>query len=221
MGTKPFVAIAISRLLGAGGATLGQRLAKRLGYAYLDRAILQRVADQIGINDADLSRWDEHVCRFWERLADVFALGPPDAIYSTPPPASTRIQDQQLFQLESRVIREAAFQRNVVVIGRGGFWVLRDHPGLVSVFLHAPPWTRIAAVMRTYKLRDEREAKEMIDRVDDDRRRFIQTMTGQTPGDGRCYHLCIDTHRAGLDLAEEMVVSLVARVQEQIGMAGG
>lgn len=219
MSPQPFVAIAISRLLGAGGATLGQRLAKRLGYAYLDQAILQQVADQIGISDADLSRWDEHVCRFWERLADAFALGPPDAIYSTPPPPSTRVRDQQLFQLEARVIRQAASQRNVVVIGRGGFWILRDHPGLVSVFLHAPPETRIPKVMQTYNLHDEREAREMIDRIDADRTLFIRRMTGQSAGDARCYHLCIDTHRVHMDLAEELVASIVTQLQDQIGRA--
>jgi len=49
MAAKSCVAIAISRQIGAGGAALGQRLAQRLGYAYLDRAILRMVADRIGI----------------------------------------------------------------------------------------------------------------------------------------------------------------------------
>lgn len=218
MTAKPLMAIAISRLLGAGGSSLGQRLAKRLGYAYLDQAILQQVGEQIGVGDLDLSHWDEHVSRFWDRLAAVFALGPPDAIY-TPPPAPGGIQDQQLFQLEAQVIRKAASQRSVVVIGRAGFWVLRDHPGLVSVFLHAPAWARIPRVMELYKLQDEREAQEMIDRIDADRTRFIHKVTGQKAGDARCYHLSIDTHRADLDLAEELVVSLVARVQNRIGVA--
>ena len=214
MSAQPLMAIAISRLLGAGGAALGQRLSKRFGYAYLDRAILQQVADHIGINEADLSCWEENVSRFWERLVEVFALGSPEAPY-TPPPASTGVQDQQLFQLESQVIREAAFKRSVVVVGRGGFWVLRDHPGLVSVFLHAPRSARIRQVMRSYRLPGEREAGEMIDRVDADRTRFIHKVTGQLPGDARCFHLSIDTHHAGLDLTEEMVVSLVARVRDQ------
>jgi cytidylate kinase len=215
MTTKPLVAIAIARQVGAGGALLGQRLAKRLGFAYLDRMILQSVADRLGIREADLSPWDEHVSRFRERLAEVFAQGPPDGLY-TPTPKAVTIRDARLFQLEAQVIRETASCQNVVVIGRAGFWILQDHPGLLSVFLHAPLSARLPRVMQTHNLRSEQEAGAWIERVERERERFIHTMTGLAAGDACCQHLSIDTHRAGLDLVEEMVVSLVLRVQEQI-----
>ena len=211
MATKSPVAIAISRQMGAGGAALGQRLAKRLGYAYLDRAILQMVADRIGITDAELVRWDEHVSRFWERLAETFARGTPDTGYATPP-IGTEVRDQKLFQLESEVIREAASHRSVVVIGRAGFYVLRDYPRLVSVLLHAPLAARIPTIMRTHNLTDEAEAAELIEHTDAERERFLRLTTGEVPGDARCYHLCFDTSRVGLDLAEEAVVKLVERI---------
>jgi cytidylate kinase len=211
MTAKSPVAIVISRQMGAGGAELGQRLARRLGYVYLDRAILQMVADRIGITDAELEHWDEQVSRFWDRLAETFARGSLDVTYS-PPPLSSGVRDRNLFQLESEVIREAASLRNVVVIGRCGFHVLRDHPRLVSVLLHAPLAARIPRVMRARNLTDKAEATVLIERTDAERERFLRLSTGETPGDARCYHLCINTGRVGLDIAEEAVAKLVERV---------
>jgi CMP/dCMP kinase len=219
MTPRPFMAIAIARQVGAGGATLGRRLARRLGYAYLDRAILRMVARRTGITDADLSHWDEHVSRFWERLAEVFAVGPPEAVYA-PGPTSPGVRDQELFHLESQVILKAASDRSVVVIGRGGSCVLRDHPGLVSIYLHAPLAARIPRVMQAHRLADERAARELIERMDADRGRFRREMTGRSVGDAHCYHLSVDTDRVGLDLAEEMIVRLTERIRERIGLAG-
>ncbi|MFA7235275.1 MAG: cytidylate kinase-like family protein [Phycisphaeraceae bacterium] len=209
------IAVTIARQMGAGGVILGQRIARRLGYAYLDRVILKTVAERTGISDTELSRWDEHLSRFWERLAETFVVAPPEAVY-TPAPIHIGVRDQQLFQLESQIISEAASRHNVVVIGRGGFWVLRDHPGLVSVYLHAPLRDRIPRVMQAHQIPDERAARTLIEHTDADRMRFIHQMTGRSANDALGYHLSIDTSRAGMDLAEDMVVKLAERVQARI-----
>jgi len=213
MSEKSFIAITIARQMGAGGLVVGRSVARRLGYAYLDRAILRMVARQLGITDKELEHWDEHVSTFWERLSRVLLIGPAEATYTGVPQAAG-IRDRQLFLLESRVIREAAFTRNVVVIGRAGFDVLRDHPGLASVYLHAPLPARIDTVMRTHHLTEPAKARELIERMDADRIRFVRDMTGRLAYDANCYHLSINTDRTGLALAEETIVNLVEHVQQ-------
>jgi cytidylate kinase len=215
MSKTPFISVTIARQMGAGGLEVGRKLARRLGYAYLDRAILRMVARQVGINDKELTHWDEHVSTFWERLAQVLIFGPAEATYTAAPQTGS-IRDHQLFLLESQVIREAAFSRNVVIIGRAGFHVLRDHPGLVSVYLHAPLAARINTLIRTQNITDPSEAREIVERVDADRMRFVREMTGRHPYDANCYHLSINTDRIGLTLAEDMIVSLIEHVKRQI-----
>lgn len=208
------LAITISREVGAGGAVLGERIASKLGFTYLDREILRVIADHAGVTEHSLAKWDERLSGFWDRLIESFAVGTPEAIY-TPAPEHTVLRDAELFELEVRAIREFAQRRNVVVIGRAGFWVLRDHPGLIKIFLHAPVVARVPMVMRAYNLHSETEAREMIGRVDVERQRFVQKMCGCGLFDSRNYDLAIDTKKISFDLAEEMILKLVDRVRSR------
>ena len=47
--------ITISRQFGAGGITLGKKIAKQLGYSFYDSEIIQRVAKQANVS----TRWVE------------------------------------------------------------------------------------------------------------------------------------------------------------------
>lgn len=209
---EPTIAITMSRQIGAGGRMLGQRLAKRLDFAYLDKDIMQQATQRLGLEDSDLSLWDEKLPTFWDRLIETFAMAVPDSwsVEGRRPPG---ISEKALFQFESQVIREAAARRSVVVIGRAGFWVLRDHPRLVRVLLHAPVSDRIAELMNSMSLSGEHEARRTIEAIDSQRERFTLAMTGCMAADARNYDLCINTGQTGLELAEEMIVRMVARLR--------
>ena len=51
--------ITVSRLTGSDGATIGQRLAERLGASYLNTQIIQEVAHRLGISEAAASEYNE------------------------------------------------------------------------------------------------------------------------------------------------------------------
>jgi cytidylate kinase len=209
------ISITIARQFGAGGAVLGQRLARRLEFVYLDRDILRMAAERMGEDDADLKRWDERLPRFWERFIQTLSAGSPEGVYT----AGRRlpgVAGRLLFDLESRVIRETAAKRSVVIIGRAGGWVLREHPRLVTVYLHAPISARLPQVMLRLHLASEQEARKMIERVDMERERFVQEVTGRVAGDARNYDLCVNTHHVGLDLAEAMIVRHVEQMRLEL-----
>jgi shikimate kinase len=206
------IAVAIARQLGAGGGILGKRLAKRLGAVYLDRAILRLAAERLGACSAELGRWDERLPSFWERFTETFSAGAPDGTYTTSRNL-TGVSSQVLFEQETRVVREAAARRSVVVVGRAGAWMLEGHPRLVRIYLHAPVETRLPEVMRRYNLTDAREARKQMDRMDIERERFILEMTSCAASDARNYDLCFDTQKADMELAEETVARLMERLR--------
>lgn len=209
--------ITIARQFGAGGIPLGQRLAQRLGFVYADRDILCQVARQMGMNEEILADREERPATFWERVAGSLCLGPPEGVYTTFAGLPT-IPDRSLFELQCRIIRELADQRSAVIIGRAGFWVLKDHPGAIHVFLHAPVEDRVPTVMESYHLATAQEARNAIHRVDQQRDRFILAMTGLAAADVRNYDLCIDTGRVCLDAADQMIALLVEqRLQTAAG----
>jgi cytidylate kinase len=209
---EPLIAITIARQLGAGAAPLGKRLAERLGYCYLDEEILRRAAEKSGADPEDLARWDEHRSRFWDRLAQTFSLGAPEGMY-TPATKAVVVHDREVFELQSQVIRETAARESCVVIGRAGFWILRDHPGRISVYLHAPPEARLAEVMAAFKV-DAGRARQLIAQIDADRARFIRETTGSEVT-ATSQHLCIDTCAIPLEVAEDIVVRVVENKKKE------
>ncbi len=51
--------ITISRQVGAGGVTLGQRLAKRLGYRYVDNEIIEQVAEKVRVSSDEVRGFEK------------------------------------------------------------------------------------------------------------------------------------------------------------------
>ena len=62
---------------------------------------------------------------------------------------------------------------------------------------------------------DPEAAEKMIDRTDNDRRRYVQKICGASWYDARNYHLTIDMSRVGFEAAEEMIVAMAKRLMEQ------
>jgi cytidylate kinase len=208
----PPVVITIARELGSGGSYIGKQVARRLGYAYIDRQILQQAAGELGLEETELEDRDERVPSFWDKLISVFALGGVDGIY-TPP--QRWVSDEQLVETEQRLICELAVKRPCVVLGRGGFHLLRGRAKLLNVFVHAPLSFRIQRVMNIYRVDSKREAAEMIDRSDQERTRYIKSFTGFDQFDARNYHITINTGLVDFSTAEEMVASLAAGLREE------
>jgi len=211
MGSEPRTVVTISRELCSGGSYVGQRVARRLGYAYIDREILRQTAGALGMEESEVESADERSPGFWERTLALFALGSPEELY-VPPPIRP-IPDTEIQRVEARVMRRLAASHSCVVVGRGGFWLLRDLTPIVSVFLHAPRELRRRRAMDLFGLSAE-EADDRIDRVDPGRERFNHKLAGRSWYDARNYHLAVDTGRAGFDETEEMIATLVRRAQE-------
>jgi cytidylate kinase len=213
MADQPYVAITIARQLGAGGAPLGKRLAKRLGFTYLDDEILRLAAEKAGADPEELARWDEHRARFWERLGGTFSMGAPEGLYTSLNAAAV-IHDRDVFELQSQVIREHAARTDCVIIGRAGFWVLRDHPGRLSVYLHAPAECRVAQVAEMFRV-DAAHARQLIAQIDADRARFVRETTGMEIA-ATSQHICLDTSLIRLETAEEIVATAIRDVRDRM-----
>ena len=69
--------------------------------------------------------------------------------------------------------------------------------------------------MEVYHTPDRQAAGEMIDRTDNDRRRYVQKVCGVSWYDLCNYHLTIDISRIGFEAAEELIVAMAARLMEQ------
>ncbi len=193
--------------MGSGGSYIGYLVAKRLGFKYIDREVLHQAAEKLGTHASLLQEHDERSCGLIDNLLQAFIFGTPEAAYV--PPLSRPVYDKDLFTLESSIMRRIAGQHNAVIAGRAGFHVLRDLPGAIPVFIHAPLEFRIDRIMKAQRIDEVREAKRKLKESDRHRSKFVRDMTGLVWTDARNFHLCINAGLVGFDASVELIIRLV------------
>ena len=203
--------ITIARQLGSGGSYLGQQIANRLGYKYIDREVLHLAAEQLGVDVSVLAGMEEKCSPFWRKLLGVFGTGGPDMSYAPPP--LRPMDDKQLFDKETEIMKVLAAECNSVIIGRGAVDVLEYHPGMVNFFVHAPVSFRIERVMELYKAPSREKAKLMIEESDKMRKKYFAQMTGRDWACAINYHLSVDTSAIPFN---ELVDVLIAYIKSRL-----
>ena len=215
MPEKRTTIITISRQISSGGAYIGHMLARKLGYKFVEREILHAAAKELDVDISELSKLDERHTSFVENLVKSFVFGTPEAAYV--PPSRRPVYDQDLFKAEAKIIRAIADRYNAVIVGRGGYFMLRGRPQVLNVFIHAPMDFRIKRFQKYHDV-SEKQAREEITDSDHQREKFLKTMTDTDRYDARNYHLCINSAAAGFEEAEQMIVGLVDKIQRERGV---
>ncbi len=212
------IVLAISRQFASGGSFIGQAVARRLGLRYTDRDILARAAAACGRSEAELEAHEEQAAGFWRSAFRQYVIGAPETPFVAPLPPP--LHERDVFRLETAIIREIAARFDAVIVGRAGFHVLADHPGLISVRVLAPLEWRVRRAMEVYGFKSEKEATDLIRRTDQQRARFVRAFTGRDWDDASAHHLSLNSGVIGLELATELVVRLVtARIEARRGGA--
>jgi cytidylate kinase len=189
--------INIGRQLGSGGRAIGQLLAKELGIGYYDKEILSLAARESGLSEEVFVTHDEHKGFFRSALANMFPFVSNDFYANT-------LSEENLFHLQSEVIRKAAADHSCIFIGRCADYVLRDVSRCVNVFISADNADRVERVCR---LKDVTPAvaQKIIDRGDSQRADFYNFYTSGTWGAAATYHLCVNSSVLGLERTAALI----------------
>lgn len=182
--------ITIARGYGSGGRTMGQMLARELGWNYYDMELLQMAADESGISEELFAKADESARRTLINRVSKEALDG-EVI---PPGSAEFLSEENLFRYQARIIRRLAATENCVIVGRCGNYILRDQANVLSLYVHAPEKVCVRTVMNLYSLtRDEAEKK--IHDTDKRRAEYYHHFTGSDWQRADDYDLCIDSSR--------------------------
>jgi cytidylate kinase len=209
--------ITISRQMASGGVYIGRRVARRLGYKYVDREILEKAAEQLGADRAALAAVEERCSSFLDDLLKSFTFGTPEAAYVAP--WGKPVYDREVFETESRVIRALADRHDCVVVGHAAFFVLRGRSNVVNVLIHAPEDFRVKRLQEFHKIPAD-QARTEIRKADLQREKFIRTMTKLDWKDARSYHLSVNSQTAGFVNVENMIIGLVEKIKADAGCNG-
>jgi len=196
--------VTIAALYGAGGRTVGPRVAEGLGVQFLDRAIPRRVAERAGVTETAVTGVDETPRSRWERLVGI--------IGRASPPTGASAQVEQL-DLEERRLRAEiedfladATRSGGVVLGRGGAVVLASVPRTLHVYLGGNRKARVERVMEVQGV-DRETAARRVRTNDRARREYVRSAYGVEGDNPSLYHLMIDARALGVDACVELIVT--------------
>lgn len=178
--------IVIGRSFGAGGRSIGKELASALGYTLYDKELLKEAAKEFGFSPQIFERADEKRPSMLKRLVT--------QIYGVQESFITEtLSSETLYQAQSRVIRALASRGPCIVIGRTADYILRDFPGLISVFVHAPVAYRALKIVERGDAPDEAEAIEMARQQDRRRQEYYNYFTGREWGVASNYDITLNS----------------------------
>lgn len=182
--------VVIGRQYGCGGRRIGRMIADSLGISYYDKSLLSEAARRLGYSSEIFARKDEKRPSLLRSLLS-FNYGAPTANIEEAP-----MSDEKIYEFQSRVIKEICSQESCVIVGRTADYIMREHPRLVSLFIHAPAETRAKAVISRGEAADTAAALEIATRNDRNRGAYYNYYTNRNGwGVASNYHLSFDSSR--------------------------
>ncbi|MDR3230765.1 MAG: cytidylate kinase-like family protein [Synergistaceae bacterium] len=195
--------ITISREFGSGGRQVGAQLAEKLGVAFYDRALIHLASVKSGLAPQVFDQAEEEATsKFLFNLAIGGYVS--TGIFSQ---INVPICDQVFFA-QSKTIEEIAEKESCVIIGRCANYILRDHPGLVRVFVHGDAKDRLQRSIDEYGIPED-EAKTRLSQIDKGRKNYYEHYTNEEWGVLKSYDLAVNTSFAGIDGAVKVVGAMV------------
>ena len=195
------IVITIARQYGSGGKTIGEMLAKDLGFECYSREILKMASDDSGINEQLFAKADEKLKnRFFKMPKKVYDGG------LISPDSDDFVSDDNLFNYQAKIIKNLAETKNCVIIGRCADFVLKDYDNVASVFVHAPAEFNLARAMERNSL-TENEMQRYIEKTDKYRGDYYRYYTGHEWDDAKNYDLCLDSSKLGFEGCMEAIKS--------------
>lgn len=212
--SKQYV-IVIGRQFGSGGREIGEKLAAKLGIPLYDKTILGKVAQEQKVEDARLRKMDEYLNAHRILNIGMQAVTPIlGAGYFFDNNVSGMLDREEVYKWQSDVIRKLAEEGPCIFIGRCADDVLKDHPGLISIFINAPRdarEARITALHPNHPKEHYETHRQFIDKTDRLRAYYYSHHTGREWGSMNNYDLCVNSATLGIDGTVEMLEAYVKR----------
>lgn len=188
--------ITISREYGAGGHTIGRRVAEELGLEIYDKAIVRETVKASGFEAEMVVREEEDETKT-------------DSFLKTICGSSAHYHDPQevIHEVQRAVILQYAQKGPCVILGRCADEILRE-AGIdsINVFIHADDAHRAKRVQELTGVTDPVEVQKIMAKKDSSRRHYYTHYTGKKWGDVHNYQLSLDSGMLGSELCVKLIV---------------
>lgn len=203
---KKFV-ITINRYCGSGGASVGRRVAEKLGVSFYDKELIDLASEESGISLSLFAQADERVKNsLFTRLSRNIYVG---ELIAPDSPDFTSYQN--LFNYQAKIIKDLAQQESCVVVGRCADFILRDLPNRISVFITADEQDCVQNEMERLSITNK-QARDRIAKTNAYRKAYYRHHTGLRWNSAKHYDLSLSTSKLSYDECADIIVEFLNKV---------
>lgn len=186
--------ISVGREFGSAGREIAQKLADHYQLPMYDRNLLKEIAERKQVNSEKMEEFDEvKRNRFLYRTVRGMNSSPQD----------------NLAQLQFDYQREKASQgKSFVIVGRCSETVLRDVPGMISIFINGDMEAKVERISKIYNM-PAKEAEKFIKEKNLKRKKYHNSHCESTWGDSRNYDLSINSSKLGVDGTVDILIQYI------------
>jgi cytidylate kinase len=189
--------VTFSHEIGAGGPEIGQQLADRMGYRYVDHELISDAARRYGLLEEKLSHLDESKPSLFERFD-----------------AETR----RYITVIQTALYDFAEHDNVVLMGRGGQWLLRGIPHVLRVRVMAPFDVRVKRLGKKLagpmgEQTNPRTVTELVRRDDAEKAGRMRYLYEVGITDPALYDLVINTEKLSVAAAVGLIAGVLGQTE--------
>lgn len=196
--------ITISREFGSGGREIGEKVAKKLGINYYDKAIIDKAAQSCGLSPEFIEKEEQTFSN-----SILFNLATSGGQFGV---GGTSLVDR-IYVSESKAIKEFAEQGPCVIVGRCADYVLRDS-NCFNVFVYADESFKSKRIVSDYGF-EQKQAMKLIKTRDKTRARHYNYYCDRLWGDRKNYHLMVNSSAFGVDKAVDLIIDSAQKFNAQ------
>jgi cytidylate kinase len=186
--------VAITRQAGSGGEDIGKAIAEKLGYEYIGKNQLLKDMNKYGNKWTNWGKnLDEHCPTLWEHFDPSFA---------------------GFVSIMEDILLEYAMKDNVVIMGRGAYWLLRDIPHALRILIKAPIETRVKRISDREHVNME-TAERLIEFSDHERECYIRTVYKRDWLNPDDYDMVFDTSQLSYEEIMDRIIKEIPKRDEK------
>ena len=202
--------ITINRELGSGGRTVGRKLAEKLGVDFYDKAVIKGLQEKFHLTAEEIEKLKGRKQGWWADFKRQISGGADMVNYYIPKIGNEPelLDTDEVFQAETEILNGIAAEESCIVAGRSGFYVFRNHPNHLSIFIQASMPFRIQRVASKQNMTED-EARKTSEKVDEMRENYVKKYAQTSRYDTRNYDLVITSDGKTEDQIVEQILLFI------------
>ena len=198
--------LTISRQFGAGGLTLGQDIAEKLGYSLVSNEIISMIAKKARVSQGWVQSVEKEAGSKLQRfLGSIIPRTLVDRILDD---QQGYIDEEIYLDLLKQIILQIASDDNCVILGRGGQFILKNNNKVFHVLLIADKKDRIGFMETHYKL-IRSQATQVVNAEDKRRTALYRKLHHSDYDEPDHYHITLNMSRLTLSAASAIICEML------------